>query len=129
MTLLSISALLLFAMLAGVCHHEHTRHRLLLSWQGSRASWKPKLREILERDPAIGDSAGLRKLSSLFEVLGDCFLASLFHIGVIVFRKPMVSFLLHGALPYSLKFSRVKYFAILSDSTQKQIFVDKIVVV
>ena len=32
-------------------------------------------------------------------------------------------------LPYSLKFWRIKYFAVLPNSAQKQIFVDKIFVV
>ena len=40
--------------------------------------------ERQERDLAIGDSAGLRKSSSLFEVLGDYFLASLSYKDVIV---------------------------------------------
>ena len=53
--------------------------------------------ERQERDLAIGDSVGLRKSCSLFEVLDDYSLASLFHIDVVVFQEPMVSFLLHGA--------------------------------
>ena len=61
--------------------------------------------ERQEQDLAIGDSAGLRKSSSLFKVLGDHFLASLFHIDVVVFRKQTVSFLLHGALVYLRIFS------------------------
>ena len=32
-------------------------------------------------------------------------------------------------IPYSLKFSRIKYFAVWLNSVQKQIFVDKIFVV
>ena len=32
-------------------------------------------------------------------------------------------------IPYSQKFSRVKYFAVLPNSTQKQIFADKIFMV
>ena len=54
--------------------------------------------ERQERDLAIGDSVGLRKSSSIFEILNDYFLASLFHIDIIIFREPTVSFLLHGAL-------------------------------
>ena len=54
--------------------------------------------ERQKRDLAFGDSVDLRKSSSLFEVLDDYFLASLFHMDVVVFREPTVSFLLHGAL-------------------------------
>ena len=54
--------------------------------------------ERQEQDLAIGDSADLRKSSSLFKVLGHYFLAFLFHIDVVVFQKQTVSFLLHGAL-------------------------------
>ena len=49
----------------GVCHHENTWRWLLLSRQGSRASW----------DLATSDSVGLRKSSTLFEVLDKYFLA------------------------------------------------------
>ena len=78
----TLSTLPLFATLAGVCHHEKTWCRLLLSWQGSRASWKPKLQEIRMRPTCtISDLVALYKLSSLFKVLNvdDYFLASLFH--------------------------------------------------
>ena len=54
--------------------------------------------ERQERDLAINDLAGVHKSSSLFEVLGDYFLAFLSHTDIIVIRNPMVSFLLHGAL-------------------------------
>ena len=74
-TLLSVSTLLLFATLAGVCHHENTRHRLLLSVKVLEPVGSQDL-ETQERDLAISDSAGLRKSSSLFEVLGHYFLAS-----------------------------------------------------
>ena len=53
--------------------------------------------ERQERDLAIGDSVGLRKLSSLFEVLDDYFLPYLFYIDIVVFQEPTISILLHGA--------------------------------
>ena len=34
-----------------------------------------------------------------------------------------------GYIPYSLKFSRIKYFVVLPNSAQKQIFTDKIFMV
>ena len=61
--------------------------------------------ERQERDLAIDDSVGLRKSISLFEVLDDYFLASLFHTDVVVRREPTVSFLLHGAFVYLRIFS------------------------
>ena len=54
--------------------------------------------ERQKRDLAIGDLVDLRKSSSLFKVLDDYFLAFLFHMDIIVFLEPTVSFLLHGAL-------------------------------
>ena len=54
--------------------------------------------ERQEQDLATGDSVGLRKSSSLFEVLDNYFLASLFHIDIVVFRKVTISCFLHGAL-------------------------------
>ena len=50
--------------------------------------------ERQERDLSIGDLVGLHRSSSLFKVLDDYFLPTLFHIDV-VFQKPT---LLHGAL-------------------------------
>ena len=56
--------------------------------------------ERQERDlhVAIDDLVGLRKSSSLFKVLDDYFLDSLFHTDVVVCREPTVSFFLNGTL-------------------------------
>ena len=66
-TLLSISTLLLFATLSGVYHYENMQHRISLGKVPEPVGSRNFERQ--EQDLAIGDSVGLRKSSSLFELL------------------------------------------------------------
>ena len=42
-----------------------------------------------------------------------------------IYSMAGVKKLYYSDIPYSLKFSRIKYFAVLPNSAQKQFFVDK----
>ena len=99
-TLVFISPLQLFATLTGACLHGNSpRQLLLMSWLGSRADWKPKFREK-DRDLAIGNSAGLAKSSSLFEVSqfsSICFIEASF-----VLRKSTESLFLERIIFFDL---------------------------
>ena len=48
---------------------------------------------------------------------------------VYVYGNGRYTYMYMNVLPYSLKFSRIKYFAVWLNSAQKQIFADKIFVV
>ena len=76
-TLLCISTPPLFATLAGVCHHRKTRVDYYCLDKVPEPAGSRNF-ERQERELAIGDSVGLRKSSSLLQVLDDYFLASLF---------------------------------------------------